>query len=192
MDDADDVLSLCDLPLYGGDAVNIEEFSRELDHQSSSSSLDTNEDESYFEFFSEEWNFPYKSQTNIVFCGKLIAYKQPQTDLSRSKRLLQRNSKSISTKSNDSSYKAVASPTKSRWSYLFMFGLSRFPTGNGMELRDMRRRQSRKIKMSSGEKSSSSRGSRSGVWRMIRALGCSGQSRATAVVKAAYVVSRAC
>ncbi|KAM7504470.1 hypothetical protein LguiB_003374 [Lonicera macranthoides] len=191
----EDRLSFCDLPLYG-DAAIWEEFSGELHHQTSSSSSSSSSSRSedqqqYFEFFTEEWNSP---DTNIIFCGKLIPYKQVPLQINSNP-----SDNSFSSKSNVKGTKfahkydfpvrkvsMLTSPAKkSRW-YLLMFGLARFPMDN-MELRDMRRRQSRKItKSPGGEKSNGLTRGKGGLWRMLRALGCSGQNHATAAVKAAY------
>ncbi|XP_059669169.1 uncharacterized protein LOC132314310 [Cornus florida] len=73
LDEAEETLSLCDLPIYR-DASESENFFKE--YQSSSWSSD----QDYFEFFSEEWSTPtttYPPDNNIIFCGKLIPYKQP-------------------------------------------------------------------------------------------------------------------
>lgn len=87
--------------------------------------------------------------------------------------------------------------SKSKW-YLFMFGMTRFPTE--MELRDIKSRQSRRSpstmfgsnnceasdeitgKGSKGISNSSSRAK--GLWELLRNLGCSSQ-QPNAVVKAA-------
>lgn len=74
-----------------------------------------------------------------------------------------------------------ASPAKSRW-YLFVFGLARFPVET--ELRDIRRRQSRKT-IKSNDKSYTNRG-KGGLWRIIRSLGCGGQHHSNASVEVAY------
>lgn len=192
-DQEEDRLSFCDLPLYG-DAAIWEEFSRDqLHHQtSSSSSSSLSEDQQqYFEFFTEEWNNP---DTDIIFCGKLIPFKQVPLQINSNP-----SNKSFPSKPKGKGTKfahkydfpvrkvpMLTSPAKkSRW-YLLMFGLARFPVDN-MDLRDMRRRQSRKItKSPGGDKSNGLGRGKGGLWRMLRALGCSGQNHATAAVKAAY------
>ncbi|XP_059669168.1 uncharacterized protein LOC132314309 [Cornus florida] len=74
-EEAEETLSLCDLPIYSG-AAESENFSKEYQSSSFSSS-----DQDYFEFFSEEWSTPTTTypldNKNVVFCGKLIPYKQP-------------------------------------------------------------------------------------------------------------------
>ncbi|KAM7504471.1 hypothetical protein LguiB_003375 [Lonicera macranthoides] len=214
----EDSLSLCDLPIYG-DALDSEDFSRELHHQTSSSSSHSHsEDQQYFAFFCEEWSKSpttksHQPDENIFFCGKLIPYKQPPliryNHNPQHDKVLRWNSKSseesISSKSNNSKSTSVqfpvrndgkldykfdfsvrkvsmlAPPAKSRW-YLFVFGLARFPVE--MELRDIRRRQSRKS-IKSNDKSYINRGT-GGLWRIIRSLGCGGQRHSNASVEAAY------
>ena len=81
----------------------------------------------------------------------------------------------------------LRSNTKSRW-YLFMFGISRLP--NKMELRDIRRRQSRKgvaaaAAMEQGKVVAKSEGR--WVWRILRPLGfgCRGK-HAINIVEASF------
>lgn len=89
----------------------------------------------------------------------------------------------------------ASSSTKSRW-YLFMFGMTRFPTE--MELRDMKIRQSRRMRSQSSmarsvecdemikRKQDRSRGK--GLWRLLRVLGfgCKRSQHSNAVVKASF------
>ena len=81
----------------------------------------------------------------------------------------------------------LRSNTKSRW-YLFMVGVSRLP--NEMDLRDIRRRQSRKgaaaaAAMEQEKVVAKSKGRR--AWRILRPLGfdCRGK-HATDVVEASF------
>ena len=72
--------SFCDLPIYSDSSAEWENFSKE-DQSLSSSSLSSSDQDS-FEFFSQDWtnagtNCPVKS---IVFCGKLIPFKEPVSD----------------------------------------------------------------------------------------------------------------
>ena len=84
----------------------------------------------------------------------------------------------------------LTSRTKSRW-YLFMFGMTRFPTE--MELRDIKLRQSRKKSPSMMFRSvecdnmvkSNERSRRKGLWRLLKILG-SRRQHLNAVVKASF------
>lgn len=210
-EELEDSLSFCDLPIYG-DAENFSRELHHQSTSSSSSSQ--SEDQQYFAFFCQEWSKTptTKSDENIFFCGKLIPYKQPPlihyNHNPQYDKVLRWNSmsseESISSKPNNSKCTSLqfpirndgkldkfdfpvrrvsmlAPPAKSRW-YLFMFGLARFPVE--MELRDIRRRQSRKS-IKSNDKSDINRG-KGGLWRMIRALGCGGHHHSNAATKAAY------
>ena len=68
-----ETLSLCDLPIYS-DESNCD------DYQSASFDDHNQEDDTFFEFFSHDFsvaNSSYSGSDNIIFCGKLIPYKQP-------------------------------------------------------------------------------------------------------------------
>lgn len=72
-DEEDETLSLCDLPIYG------EPDNYSLEDQNSSSSSSDGQLVDHFEFFTEEWittTTSYNPADNILFCGKLIPYKQ--------------------------------------------------------------------------------------------------------------------
>ncbi|XP_038889700.1 uncharacterized protein LOC120079551 [Benincasa hispida] len=74
-EEAVETLSLCDLPIYS-DESNCDDYSKPDDDQSASFD---NED-TFFEFFSDDFsvsNSTYSGSDNIIFCGKLIPYKQP-------------------------------------------------------------------------------------------------------------------
>ncbi|KAG6647325.1 hypothetical protein I3843_07G070000 [Carya illinoinensis] len=89
----------------------------------------------------------------------------------------------------------LASSSKSRW-YLFMFGMTRFPTE--MELRDMKMRQSRMRSQSSMFRSvqcdemikgNENRSRGKGLWRLLRVLGLGSRRKSqhsNAVVKASF------
>ncbi|GFP95970.1 hypothetical protein PHJA_001741100 [Phtheirospermum japonicum] len=90
IDESDETLSLCDLPLYS-DHQSVEEWQQErLSTQSQGSSSVSSCEQDYFEFCSQELNpssttgYPPES---IIFCGKLIpSRKQHDTsdeDLSK-------------------------------------------------------------------------------------------------------------
>lgn len=153
--EAEEALSLCDLPIYS-DESNWEDYSKEEQRLSSS-------DNDFFEFFSEDFSTAASTTPNkndIIFCGKLmIPYKDiPDPEKTHDenpkqnqmkKGFLRWKSLSFSKKKGDSfsncdfsveKATVLAPPTKSRW-YLFLFGIGRLPTE--MELRDIKTRQSR-------------------------------------------------
>ncbi|KAG6410121.1 hypothetical protein SASPL_128170 [Salvia splendens] len=69
-DELDETLSLRDLPLYG-----VQEWEEDLSADSQgSTSMSSDDHHDYFEFFSHAPCFPPE---NIIFCGKIIPYKQP-------------------------------------------------------------------------------------------------------------------
>ncbi|KAK4430902.1 hypothetical protein Salat_0852100 [Sesamum alatum] len=76
-DEADETLSLCDLPLYSDQSV--EEWEGDLSSESQGSSSISSSEDDYFEFISQELSPSSTSYPpeHIVFCGKLIPYKQP-------------------------------------------------------------------------------------------------------------------
>ncbi|KAF2318574.1 hypothetical protein GH714_008992 [Hevea brasiliensis] len=71
-DDAEETLSLSDLPLNSNSSVDLDDFSKE--YQSS-----TFDHQDFFEFFSEDSSasITYRKDNNIIFCGKLIPPKEP-------------------------------------------------------------------------------------------------------------------
>ncbi|KAI3458982.1 hypothetical protein Pfo_015645 [Paulownia fortunei] len=86
-DEADEALSLCDLPLYNDHSVDEWEEDLTVEPQGSTSMSSSEQD--YFEFFSQELSssttgFPPE---NIIFCGKLIPYKQPDASEKDSSKL---------------------------------------------------------------------------------------------------------
>uniref|UniRef100_A0A5B6YNT0 Uncharacterized protein n=1 Tax=Davidia involucrata TaxID=16924 RepID=A0A5B6YNT0_DAVIN len=89
-DDAEETLSLCDLPIYSTEAADWEDFSKEDQSFSSISS----DQEDYFEFFStEEFISSTTScssahhQNSIIFCGKLIPYKEAAASIDTTQKL---------------------------------------------------------------------------------------------------------
>ncbi|KAJ6322919.1 hypothetical protein OIU77_012705 [Salix suchowensis] len=67
-DDAEETLSLCDLPL-NGEASDWDDFSKE------DQSLGSCFDQDFFEFFSEDFTASTHPKDEIIFCGKLITCK---------------------------------------------------------------------------------------------------------------------
>ncbi|OWM87571.1 hypothetical protein CDL15_Pgr022683 [Punica granatum] len=145
-EETEDTLSLCDLPIYGD--FKSDEWSVGIDSLSKESP-----DQDFFEFSSQDLtpsqSFP---SDNVVFCGKIIPYKQPDalssatTDKPQKQRvrlsrwkslLLQLGFLSNRRRSGVDKYKSLQN---SRW-YLFVFGVGRLPME--MELRDIKTRQSR-------------------------------------------------
>lgn len=208
MDELEETLSLCDLPLYSDQSVDWDqEFS--LTSNSTSSS---NED--YFEFFSQELRpsaaaFPPE---NIIFCGKLIPYKQLppckkpdssnqsadqiikiQTKKTSCRRFKNGNNSTTLTHNKMYNTNKLGSRRKVKW-YFFLFGIPRFSPV--VELTDIRSRQSRRRCRSPPPTSSlppmfgfrndeviSDR--RWGLWGLIRALSCGGNHHPTAVATVA-------
>lgn len=71
--EAEETLSLCDLPVYS-DASNWDDYSK------GDQSLSSDNDNDFFEFFSEDFSSSTCAATadkNIIFCGKLIACREP-------------------------------------------------------------------------------------------------------------------
>ncbi|CAK9152224.1 unnamed protein product [Ilex paraguariensis] len=78
LDEAEETLSLCDLPIYN-DSARYEDFSEQ--HQNFSSSSSSPSDQDCFEFFSEDWiKGSSFSSEKIVFCGKIIPCKEPVSE----------------------------------------------------------------------------------------------------------------
>ncbi|KAK9283391.1 hypothetical protein L1049_011633 [Liquidambar formosana] len=228
LDEAEETLSLCDLAIYN-DAAEWDDYSKE--DQSSSG----DQEEEFFEFFSEDITALTRPAENIIFCGKLIPYKQPVSEKThqpqdnntekhpKTRSLFRWKSRSSSNKSKASRADGVdskpqkvsdsksltlptsekynisvqkvnilTSPTKSRW-HLLLFGLMRLPTE--MELSDIKNRHHRQNpspttmmfrSFDAGEEVTVGKKSRGkGLWRLIRALGCT-TTHANAVVKASF------
>ncbi|CAA2973969.1 Hypothetical predicted protein [Olea europaea subsp. europaea] len=78
-DEAEETLSLCDLPLYStdGGAADWEEDLSTVSQGGSSSTSSLEQD--YFEFFSQHMSTSTTPE-NIIFCGKIIPCKQPAKD----------------------------------------------------------------------------------------------------------------
>ncbi|CAK9308744.1 unnamed protein product [Citrullus colocynthis] len=73
-EEAAETISLCDLPIYS-DESNCDDYSKQDDQSGSFDNEDT-----FFEFFSDDFsvsNSAYSGSDDIIFCGKLIPYKQP-------------------------------------------------------------------------------------------------------------------
>ncbi|KAL1343601.1 hypothetical protein HN51_029954 [Arachis hypogaea] len=242
-EDDDEALSLCDLPLYSNNSssssssvdsmVRDDYFDLSTKNGENRSSRSKEEkdddDDDFFEFFSEEFvttSTKTNISDNIIFCGKLIPYKEADgnnnnnnihhqkgtlvhpwknynDDINSKKgQKVKKGEKSNFTCENSSIGKVslMRSTTKSRWLF-FMFGMSRLPSNNGMELSDIRSRQSRSRSHSHRTKFAAvappeSKEKRSnnckGLWRAFRSisygLGCRSSKLANdAVVKAAFM-----
>lgn len=236
----EEALSLCDLPIYSDSFKWDDEFSGSSNKLNQNLSFEENDNEDYFEFFSSDFsssadfssghNSFNNSNKEIIFCGKLIRYKEfPQVENHQKLKISERKQKPRKKKSifrywkssnddkkssndnkksnggnkrseNDKSLWSYYKIGKSRW-YLYMFGMTRLPRTE-MELRDIRSRQSRRLRRSpttmfppydnkgaetTKEKVSSRkpkrRKSRKGWWGLLRVLTCRSQ-HAEAVAKA--------
>ncbi|KAL7109433.1 hypothetical protein ACP275_06G174900 [Erythranthe tilingii] len=89
--DEEETLSLCDLPLYSNSSTD---QSSEWEHVSAlDSGSISSQDDDYFEFSSQEFtpsaaaDFPPE---NIIFCGKLIPYKQPHNNNNNNQPMIQK------------------------------------------------------------------------------------------------------
>ncbi|XP_022876698.1 uncharacterized protein LOC111394879 [Olea europaea var. sylvestris] len=185
-DEAEETLSLCDLPLYSTDGGSVD-WGEDLSTESqgglnSTSSLE----QDYFEFSSQEMStstIPLPPEY-IIFCGKIIPYKQPAVPAKKDSKLVENKKmrgiglfwlklnslfcgksveKNIEKKSlailpessKRMSILTSSSSGKARW-YLLLFGITKFSTE--MELRDMKNRQSRRQSNTSSPKFTFKRG----------------------------------
>ncbi|PON40265.1 hypothetical protein TorRG33x02_340850 [Trema orientale] len=160
----EEALSLCDLPIYSDSFKWDDEFSSGGKNNMDQSLPFDENDNDYFEFFSEDFSSSadfssgHNSNKDIIFCGKLIRYKEcPQVEGQNRKISDQKQKpgkkksifhhwKSSNDNENDKNDKMGGSRVSmsSRW-YLLLFGMTRLPSRE-MELRDMRSRQSRRLK----------------------------------------------
>ncbi|KAF1896518.1 hypothetical protein Lal_00034216 [Lupinus albus] len=201
-EDQEETLSLCDLPTYSSDSGEWDDYFSKQGH-SLSQSNDDDEDE-LFEFFSEEFTTPthVNAAKNIIFCGKLIPFKEPQQqhmiNTCDKPKPLSRTCDAKGSKNNNlhdyASIKKVSlmrSTTKSRW-YLFMFGSRVLSTE--MELSDIRSRQNRQVPPTmipaseQGKEMMKNKGkmkNMKGLWRIVKSLefGCFSST----IVKASFV-----
>ncbi|KAI4384027.1 hypothetical protein MLD38_009799 [Melastoma candidum] len=197
-DDEDDVLSLCDMPLYG-----------DADDCSFSSSSDVTISSSVDEFFEFSPAYggdrlcgsdrpgpsPRSDSRDVLFCGKLITYSetQPASSIHTNSRREQsaRKNKTGATKKARARTVSNTSARCDKW-YMLAFGLARFPSE--MAMSEIRRRQGKGNQgavVMSGEGGRMKKGKEGGVWWMLKALGRSrreddGVVSAGAVVKASF------
>jgi hypothetical protein len=170
-DDDDETLSLSDLP---NSTISPQWGDFSIEDGENSISNYNNDDDNLFEFFSEEFNTSTTHDDNIIFCGKLIPFKDHQQvpHHNQKTRLI---SKSLKSRDDISSLKIkgkedkkvkgslnvksfacdyttmggkvslVRCATKSRW-FLFLFGMSSNSRmpSKEMQLSDIRNRQSRR------------------------------------------------
>ncbi|ESW15672.1 hypothetical protein PHAVU_007G092400 [Phaseolus vulgaris] len=206
-EEEEETLSLCDLPIYSGymsDTWGGEDGKRFGDDG------DDGDDDNLFEFFSEEFTSSSNSAAaeNIIFCGKLIPFKDipPRVDEcnSTARRNVQKGiakrgsngSKSFACDyTSDGKVSLVRCTTKSRW-FLFMFGMSKLSSTTEMELKDIRNRQSRRgpAAMFPAAEEDAVKGKKrgcKGMWKILKSitmvLGCRSSKLANDVVKAALV-----
>ncbi|KAL1295281.1 hypothetical protein HN51_056170 [Arachis hypogaea] len=229
-EDDDEALSLCDLPLYSNDSSSssssVGSMVRDDYFDLSRSKEEEDDDDDFFEFFSEEFittSTKTNISDNIIFCGKLIPYKEAdgKNNIHRQKGTLVHPWKNYNDNINSKKGQKVKkgeksnftcehpsigkvslmrSTTKSRWLF-FMFGMSRLPSNNGMELSDIRSRQSRSrshshrtkfAAVAPPEAKEKRNNNCKGLWRAFRSisygLGCRSSKLANdAVVKAAFM-----
>lgn len=151
----EETLSLCDLAVNSTDEYCSTKHNRH-DH-----------DDDMFEFAGKNFtSSTYSNQSNkVVFCGKMISYRGGEENKIEKKRELSSSSSS----------------SKLRW-YLITFGsFGRGMKGcsGKMDMRDLRRRQSRPREVAPPPPpASDGRDKRSGrtLWRLIAILGCNSQS----------------
>ncbi|GFS45682.1 hypothetical protein Acr_00g0097470 [Actinidia rufa] len=147
----------------------------------------------FFEFFSEDYCSSTTSTTsplqgNIVFCGKLIPFKEPLTIIT---------TRELESPKKGGGSVVAAQRAKSRWQ-LLMFGLVRLPASE-MEMRDIRIRQRQRrrrvLAVGLGGKTGGEEGKGKGgkgLWGLIRAMGCGGSHTSNEVVEAQFgCISRA-
>ncbi|KAI4385727.1 hypothetical protein MLD38_003722 [Melastoma candidum] len=196
-DDAEEVLSLCDMPLFGD--ADVYSFS------SSSSSSDASVSSSVDEFFEfspaydgnspcgsdRPGPFPGSGSREILFCGKTITYTEARsasnlrTNGCRDESA--RKSKTGVTKKAKARTVSYMSARCDKW-YMLAFGLARFPSE--MAMSDIRRRQGKGNRGAVVE-SGTRKGKEGGVWWMVKAFGRSrredeGVVDAGAMVKASF------
>ncbi|XP_058775968.1 uncharacterized protein LOC131650263 [Vicia villosa] len=217
--DDDETLSLRDLP-NSTTSPQWGDFSKE-DGKNSISNYnkdhddDDDDDDNLFEFFSEEFTTS-TTHDNIIFCGKLIPFKDHPNVVDQKAKLTSKSMKSsdvddiasLKVKSFAYDYTSmgrkvslVRSATKSRW-FLFLFGMSSSSRSSSkeMKLSDIRNRLSRReptamfpVAPGNGKEvvKSKRNGNCKGVWKMLRSismvLGCSSSKIANDVVKTAFV-----
>lgn len=79
-EEEEDTLSLSDLPIYSDNSISAQRghgFSKEVGENSPPNN-DDEDDDDFFEFFSEEFTTSTRATAeNIIFCGKLIPFKDP-------------------------------------------------------------------------------------------------------------------
>ncbi|KAJ9535572.1 hypothetical protein OSB04_un001293 [Centaurea solstitialis] len=209
LDDDDETVSLCDLPIYGSDTA----------YSSTSDSEDTVKGDETFEFFSEEWikndkNSNFFPPKEIVFCGNLIPPKQPISKNTSKFKKPDHGSTKIDPNSSGARKKELAKLIsmnkgrihgaeletkrvvfpgtglkKPRW-YNYGVGLA----GNPMEMdltairsRQDQRRKNRPEGGGGEEKESGGFRRGKGLSRLIRDLSCNSQNKANSMVKASLV-----
>ncbi|KAL3649749.1 hypothetical protein CASFOL_006152 [Castilleja foliolosa] len=97
IDESDETLSFCDLPLYS-DCGNYKEWQESLSAQSQGSSSVLSCEQEYFEFCSPSSTADYPPES-IIFCGKLIPSRKQHDDTSHqdSSKLIE-NEKAVNIK----------------------------------------------------------------------------------------------
>ncbi|RDX96981.1 hypothetical protein CR513_20294, partial [Mucuna pruriens] len=205
----EETLSLCDLPIYSGSnsAQWGDDFSKE-------DGCDDDKNDNMFEFFSEEFSTSSNNNSataeNIIFCGKLIPFKDihipPRVETERSN-IVQKDSSSSTNGALVLPWRPMKRSAKRSWKNegLGGKGSKSFAcdyTSNGkvslwssteMELGDIRNRQSRRGPARMFPAAEDTEGKRRcrGMWKLLKSislvLGCRNSEIANDVVKAAFV-----
>lgn len=201
----EDVISFCDLPMYNSSTAHDSSIDHHEDSfkESCDSKSSSDEDQdSLFEFFSDEWNVTknsksgsnkassYSSNDNIMFFGKII---QKSNEVGKNSVIVSRSRKNVVKRSEQVVVPKVSVytvPVKSKL-LLVLFGLPpKVPKDQTEIMSDLRNRQSRHapktyfsteggceavvpVRRRSGEK---------GMWRFIKAATCFGGQNLTKVV----------
>ncbi|CAI9772245.1 unnamed protein product [Fraxinus pennsylvanica] len=90
-DEAEETLSLCDLPLYSTDGGGAD-WEEDLSTESKGGSNSTSSlEQDYFEFSSQEMitSITPLQLENIIFCGKIIPYKHPAVPATKDSKLVE-------------------------------------------------------------------------------------------------------
>lgn len=172
-DQAEEALSLCDLPIYSHSSSDLSNTSKGSDETSDDS----------FEFFTTQ---SHPKIDHIIFCGKSIpcretpTYQERQSHkksgmsyfLGRVKRCSSSKSKTNGSLANGSEKNNAP---KFKWCF-FLFGLQRFSVPTKMELADMKYRQSRRgtksLEMLARSSSESNSKLDKGLSYLLRSLSC--------------------
>lgn len=201
----EDVISFCDLPMYNSSTAHDSSIDHHEDsfkeNCDSKSSSDEDED-SLFEFFSDEWNITkksasvsttassYASNENILFFGKII---QKSNEVGKKSVIVSRSRKNVVKRSEQvvvPKGSVYTVPVKSKL-LLVLFGLPPKVSKDQTEIMsDLRNRQSRHAPTTFFPAEGGSeavvpvrrRSGENGMWRFIKAATCFGGQKHTKVI----------